>query len=220
MTNKYEYLDEFDDLFDSISDANIKNGASMKLKWMEPEYYETMCNIRKEMWENPEHREMMSDIHKERWEDQEFREMMSDIHKERCKDSDIREKMSDSAKKLWDDSQFHKMMSDIHKERCKDSDIREKMSANAKKMWHNQEIVTKIMECRRKNGMYTDPEKSGNYKGAMIGTNIETGEEIILKGGKQIKAAGFSYGNIVSCLKGERKSHKGYTWRRETVEKE
>jgi len=49
----------------------------------------------------------------------------------------------------------------------------------------------------------------------VVGTNIVTGEQIKLCGNTEIKNAGFSYGNIIGCINGDRKSHKGYTWTRE-----
>lgn len=51
-----------------------------------------------------------------------------------------------------------------------------------------------------------------------IGTHIETGEVIRLIGEKAMKDAGVQHANIIKCLNGERKSHKGYTWHREPWE--
>lgn len=51
-----------------------------------------------------------------------------------------------------------------------------------------------------------------------IGTHVETGVEIRLIGEKAMKDAGVQHANVIKCLKGERKSHKGYTWRREPWE--
>jgi hypothetical protein len=58
--------------------------------------------------------------------------------------------------------------------------------------------------------------KSLRYK--LIGTNIQTGQEIVFLGNKALAAAGFSRGNVNYCIKGERKTHNGYTWRRELLE--
>lgn len=65
---------------------------------------------------------------------------------------------------------------------------------------------------------YKDPTNNPNYRGAAIGTNIKTGEIIVLAGATEIKKAGFSGGNISQCINGKRKSYKGYTWRREQLE--
>ena len=48
-----------------------------------------------------------------------------------------------------------------------------------------------------------------------IGTNIKTGEVVKFTGEKEMKLAGLQHSNIIKCLNGERKSHKGYTWNRE-----
>lgn len=58
-------------------------------------------------------------------------------------------------------------------------------------------------------------ENSGRFKGAIIATHKVTGKVLILKGTTEIKAEGFSAGNISMCLDGTRKSHKGYTFVRE-----
>ena len=48
-----------------------------------------------------------------------------------------------------------------------------------------------------------------------VGTHIKTGEVVKYIGEKEMKSAGLQHANIIKCLKGERKSHKGYTWHRE-----
>jgi hypothetical protein len=216
MTNKYEYLVEFDDLFDSISDAQIRKGASLKLKWMESEYYEKMCNMFKERWENPEYREMMITLRKEMWENPEHREMMSHIRKEMWQDPEYRELIC----KIRESSEFREKISDIVKERSKDPEYRKNLSIKAKERCKDPELMSKMVESRYKTGMYTDPEKAANFKSPIIGTNIKTGEEIIFYGAKQLRNAGFEPGNVYYCISGSRKKHKGYTWRRKTLEKE
>lgn len=52
-----------------------------------------------------------------------------------------------------------------------------------------------------------------------VGTNIKTGEVVKFIGEKEMKEAGLQHANIIKCLNGERKSHKGYTWQRETWSK-
>jgi hypothetical protein len=51
-----------------------------------------------------------------------------------------------------------------------------------------------------------------------VGTHIETGEVIRLIGEKALKEAGFQHANIIKCINGTRKSHKGYTWSKEKWE--
>lgn len=48
-----------------------------------------------------------------------------------------------------------------------------------------------------------------------VGTNTLTGEVVSFIGEKEMKLAGIQHSNIIKCLNGERKSHKGYTWARE-----
>lgn len=48
-----------------------------------------------------------------------------------------------------------------------------------------------------------------------VGTNIKTGEIVRFIGEQKMKSAGLQHANIIKCLNGQRKSHKGYTWSRE-----
>jgi hypothetical protein len=52
-----------------------------------------------------------------------------------------------------------------------------------------------------------------NYK--WVGTCEEDNHMIEFTNTTQINKAGFQHANIIKCLNGERKSHKGYTWSRE-----
>jgi hypothetical protein len=62
-------------------------------------------------------------------------------------------------------------------------------------------------------------EKITEYQ--FIGTNKKTGEIMIMRGAKQMRehALKIDYRHVVECADGDRKTHKGYTWRREPVEK-
>jgi hypothetical protein len=51
-----------------------------------------------------------------------------------------------------------------------------------------------------------------------VGTNVITGKVVKFIGEKEMKAAGIQHPNVIKCLNGERKSHKGYTWHRELWE--
>ena len=53
-----------------------------------------------------------------------------------------------------------------------------------------------------------------NFKCPIVATNIINGQEIILSGTAEMKKAGFQTTNIFKCLKGERKLHKGHTFKR------
>ena len=48
-----------------------------------------------------------------------------------------------------------------------------------------------------------------------VGTDIKTGDVVKFIGEKEMKKAGLQHANIIKCINGERKSHKGYTWHRE-----
>jgi hypothetical protein len=49
-----------------------------------------------------------------------------------------------------------------------------------------------------------------------VGTHIETGAIIRLVGEKELKDGGFQHANIIKCINGQRKSHKGYAWTKES----
>ena len=51
-----------------------------------------------------------------------------------------------------------------------------------------------------------------------IGTNIITGEVISFEGSNALVAAGFQHSNVIKCINGTRKSHKGYTWQKKLWE--
>jgi hypothetical protein len=48
-----------------------------------------------------------------------------------------------------------------------------------------------------------------------VGTNTITGEVVKYIGEKEMLKAGLQHSNIIKCINGERKSHKGYIWTRE-----
>ena len=55
-------------------------------------------------------------------------------------------------------------------------------------------------------------------KWVWVGTDIKTGEVIYLVGEKAFKDAGIQHANVIKCINGLRKSHKGYTWAKEPWE--
>ena len=76
---------------------------------------------------------------------------------------------------------------------------------------HSAETKEKIRQSRL--GI---PSKSGNRKGLIVATNIKTNEQIICDGKKDTEAKGFHQSNVYRCANGERKSHKGFTFKRIT----
>ena len=59
---------------------------------------------------------------------------------------------------------------------------------------------------------------TNNRKYKWIGSNPETGEMIEFIGSEALNAAGFQHANVIKCINGARKSHKGYTWAKELLE--
>jgi len=55
---------------------------------------------------------------------------------------------------------------------------------------------------------------NGSYKGPIIGTNIETGEEIMIRSLPDAVNHGFSSSGVGKVLMGRYKQHKGYTFQR------
>ena len=53
----------------------------------------------------------------------------------------------------------------------------------------------------------------------IIGTNMQTGEQIEFLGAKAVNDAGFQHANVIKCIYGKRKSHKDYTWQKQIIEK-
>jgi hypothetical protein len=55
-------------------------------------------------------------------------------------------------------------------------------------------------------------------KWVWVGTNIKTGEVVKFIGEKAMKEVGIQHPNVIKCVNGLRKSHKGYTWAKEPWE--
>ena len=51
-----------------------------------------------------------------------------------------------------------------------------------------------------------------NLKFHVIAKNIKTGEELVLKGTREIILAGFQHPSVYNCLNGKAKTHKGHTF--------
>ena len=73
-------------------------------------------------------------------------------------------------------------------------------------------VKQKIKESNLKNAL--KGEKSINFKGPIIATNMQTGLEIKFFGSAELKIAGFQDTNVYKCINGKRKSHKGHTFKR------
>ena len=63
--------------------------------------------------------------------------------------------------------------------------------------------------------------KVGNLnclRNKVIGTNIQTGEQIEFIGAKAINDAGFTHTAVYDCANGKRPQHKGYKWVKQPLE--
>lgn len=57
----------------------------------------------------------------------------------------------------------------------------------------------------------TLPGKSnGNFKGSIVAKNILSGKEFMMSGKREIESHGFNPNSVYACIRGTRKSHKGY----------
>lgn len=92
-------------------------------------------------------------------------------------------------------------------------EIKSKIADTVTNLWDDEEY--RDMQRHARDHVYSVPENCGNFKSAIVATNIETGKELRFLGARAMKAAGFEPGNVYRCLAGRTKSHKGYTWRRE-----
>jgi hypothetical protein len=53
-----------------------------------------------------------------------------------------------------------------------------------------------------------------------VGTNVETGQVVTFDGFNALNDAGFQHANVIKCINGTRKSHKGYTWSKTAWDKQ
>jgi hypothetical protein len=98
------------------------------------------------------------------------------------------------------------------------SDEKKKNISNSlSELWNDNDHKKRMIESRKSS--YHTGNESRASKGSVIGTNTKTGEEIVLSGNIAMKNAGFNPALISECINGNRKSHKGYIWRRESIEK-
>jgi hypothetical protein len=58
---------------------------------------------------------------------------------------------------------------------------------------------------------------ANNRKWVWVGTHIETGVVVEFIGEQAMKEVGIQHANVINCINGKRKSHKGYTWTKELL---
>ena len=56
-------------------------------------------------------------------------------------------------------------------------------------------------------------------KWVWVGTNVLTGKVVSFEGYNTLAAAGFQHANVIKCINGTRKSHKGYMWAKQVWSK-
>lgn len=179
MTNKYEYLDEDDDYFDSISDKSVRQGVSIVIN-------ANHAKSIKESWDNGKRsREQLKPM----LEACRTEEAMIKRKKTRAKTNS---KKTDEEKEI-----VNSKISDTLKDKWNDKDYREMM-------------------CNARKDSYKNGEEARSVKFRVIGTNAN-GDTLVLCGNAEMKANGINPALVSQCISGTRKSHKGYTWRREAL---
>ena len=76
---------------------------------------------------------------------------------------------------------------------------------------HTEEHKNKISLCFKGN-----KNACGGFK--WIGIHQKTREIITFLSTTELNKAGFQHANVIKCINGKRKSHKGYTWTKELLE--
>jgi hypothetical protein len=76
---------------------------------------------------------------------------------------------------------------------------------------HVEAFKEKISE-----GLKGNKNACGGFK--WIGTHQKTKEIITFLTTTELNKAGFQHANVIKCINGKRKSHKGYTWTKELLE--
>jgi hypothetical protein len=82
---------------------------------------------------------------------------------------------------------------------------------------HSEERKKKISEFFK--GTKFTVGNTNKRKWTWVGTNIITGKVVSFDGCNTLVAAGFQHANVIKCINGTRKSHKGYTWAKQVWSK-
>jgi len=92
--------------------------------------------------------------------------------------------------------------------------------ANSLKQLGNKRALgythTDLHKTKIKNLLVGNQNAKGGHK--WVGTHIKTGEVITFIGSQVLNEAGFQHANVIKCINGQRKSHKGYVWHKELLE--
>jgi len=92
--------------------------------------------------------------------------------------------------------------------------------ANSLKQLGNKRALgythTDLHKTKIKTLLIGNQNAKGKYK--WVGTHIKTGEVISFIGSQVLNEVGFQHANVIKCINGQRKSHKGYVWHKELLE--
>jgi len=105
---------------------------------------------------------------------------------------------------LWNKGRKH---SEETKRKCGAKNVGKNLTEE-----HKQKITKSLLGNKYAVG------NTNRLKYKIIGTNMQTGEQIEFLGAKAVNDAGFQHANVIKCIYGERKSHKGYTWVKQPLE--
>ena len=176
--------------------------------------------IRKKMSENngsrrPEVRKKMSEYRKGTTLSEETRKKLSESHKGRTLLEETKKKLSENNARYWKGKHFseehRKKISEAGKGRVFSEETRKKISYAQKgekyHMYgkhHTEETKKKLSEaCSGSKNPLSIPVVQLTLEGELVKIYGSEGEA---------KRSGFSQGNIWSCCRGDRKTHKGYRW--------
>ena len=83
---------------------------------------------------------------------------------------------------------------------------------------HTEERKRQISDFFKGSAYNTGNKNARKWK--WVGTNVETGQVVTFDGFNALNDAGFQHANVIKCINGTRKSHKGYTWSKTVWDKQ
>ena len=137
----------------------------------------------------------------------------SNISYSNYKDCKIHDKFrifSNFLKWLEKEPRFEEFCSTCHEVRwCIDKDI--KCPGNRNYYPEFMTLTTQSENCRDRNSRF-NYSNSNHAKKSIIGVSLKDNSMIVFDAISHTVQSGFHSSNIIACLKGDRKSHKGYKW--------
>jgi hypothetical protein len=124
---------------------------------------------------------------------------------------EYREAVSIGVKKKYDDEQWSEEKKRRQKALCNSEEFKQKCAARIRKKFEDKDFRKKHADGAKKRV----GEGNGRYLGVKVGTCMTTGKKIRCISNQDIKSAGFSQSKVSECINGNRKHHKGYTWKLE-----